>query len=163
MYIVNYKLFSVDFDFVDYSFKKLNLRPSPLKGISFSTHDSNLHQHGKHTIIQCVKYLFIYLAMQMWTLARFLLLAIGHLIQEDDEHWKNYLCLLDIMDILFARPVTADACAFAEVLLCDHHSKLKELYPNVSITLKLHSMIHMPRLMLEYVLLYFKYREKVYS
>ena len=88
-------------------------------------------------------------AMQMWTLGRFLPLVIGRL--EDDEHWDNFLCLLDIMDILFARPVTPDACALAEVMINDHHSKFKGLYPNTSITLKMHSMIHMPRLMLESV------------
>ena len=87
--------------------------------------------------------------MQMWTLGRFLPLAIGHLIPQDDEHWDNFF--LDIMDILFARPVTPDACALAEVLISDHHYKFQELYPHASITLKMHSMIHMPRLMLEYV------------
>ena len=86
--------------------------------------------------------------MQMW---RFLPLVIGHLIPEDDEHWDNFLCLLDIMDILFAHPVTTDACALAEVLISDHHSKFKDLYPHISVTPKMHSMIHMPRLMLEYV------------
>ena len=89
--------------------------------------------------------------MQMWTLGRFLPLVIGHLVPEDDQYWDNFLCLLDVMDILFARPVTPDACALAEVLISDHHSNFKDLYPHVSITLKMHSMIHMPRLMLEYV------------
>ena len=87
----------------------------------------------------------------MWTLARFLPLSVGHLVPEDDQHWENFLCLLDIMDILFARPVTPDACALAEVLISDHHLRFKELYPQTPITLKMHSMIHMPRLMLEYV------------
>ena len=87
--------------------------------------------------------------MQMWTLGRFLPLIIGHLVTEEDEYWDNFLCLLDIMDILFARPVTADACALAEVLISDHHTSFKELYPHCAITLKMHSMVHMPRLMLE--------------
>ena len=85
--------------------------------------------------------------MQMWTLGRFLPLLIGHLVEDDDDHWLNFLCLLDIIDILFARPVTADACALAEVLISDHHSSFIQLYPHLSITLKMHSMIHMPRLM----------------
>ena len=87
----------------------------------------------------------------MWTLARFLPLSVGHLLPEDDQHWENFLCLLDIMDILFARPVTPDACDLGEVLISDHHLKFKELYPQTPITLKVHSMIHMPRFMLEYV------------
>lgn len=91
------------------------------------------------------------LAMQMWTLGRFLPIAIGHLIPEGDEHWENFLSLLDVMDILFARQVTADACAYLDVLISDHHSTFRELYPHIPITMKLHSMIHMPRLILEYV------------
>ena len=87
--------------------------------------------------------------MQMWTLGRFLPLVVGHLIPEDEKHWENFLSLLDIMDILFACPVTPDACALAEVLISDHHTTFMELYPDASITLKMHSMIHMPRLMLE--------------
>ena len=81
--------------------------------------------------------------MQMWTLRRFLPLVIGHLVPEDDQYWENFLCLLDIMDILFARPITPDVRALAEVLISDHHSKFKDLYPNASITLKMYSMIHM--------------------
>ena len=66
--------------------------------------------------------------MQMWTLSRFLPLAIGHLVPEDDEHWENFLCLLDIMDIVFACPVGAAASGELEALISDHHSTFKELY-----------------------------------
>lgn len=89
------------------------------------------------------------LALQMWTLGRFLPLAIGHLITEGDEYWENFLGLLHIMDILFARHVTEDACAYLEVLISDHHSTFRELYPGTAITMKMHSMIHMPQLMLQ--------------
>lgn len=149
---MDYKLFSLNY--IDTSLKKLNVwlcdgdSPSPLKGISLATCDSNLHQHGQRIhdsfgVFTLQHYDCI--AMQMWTLGCFLPLAIGHLIPEDDEHWENFLSFLDIMDILFACPVTPDACALAEVLISDHHSKFKELYPLASITLKMHSMIHMPR------------------
>ena len=93
----------------------------------------------------------LYVAMQMWTLGRFLPILIGNLVEEEYEYWVNFFCLLDIMDILFARPVTTDVCALAEVLISDHHSSFRELYPHLSITLKMHSMIHMPGLMLLYV------------
>lgn len=86
--------------------------------------------------------------MQMWTLARFLPLAVGHFIPESEDYWENFLSLLDIMDILFARNVTKDACALLEVLISDHHSQFKELYPDIPITMKMHSMVHMPRLIL---------------
>ena len=87
--------------------------------------------------------------MQMWALARFLPLAIGHLIPEGDAHWENFLLLLDITDILFARPIAKEACGYLESLISDHHSCFRELYPHASVTMKMHSMIHMPRLILE--------------
>ena len=93
--------------------------------------------------------LYIYAAMQMWSLARFLPLVIGHLIPEDDELWDNFLCLLDIMDILFARDIEAHVCGHLEVLISEHHSTFSDLYPHASITMKMHSIIHMPRLILE--------------
>ena len=85
----------------------------------------------------------------MWTLARFLPLVIGHLIPEDDEYWENFLCLLDIMDILFAPNVSVDSCGYLEALISDHHSTFVELYPEAQITMKMHSIVHMPRLIME--------------
>ena len=88
-------------------------------------------------------------AMQMWTMGRFLPFAIGHLVPEDDKNWENFLCLLEIVDILFARRISEDQCGYLEALISDHHSTFKELYPDASITMKLHSLIHMPRLILK--------------
>ena len=149
------KMFSLDF--IDESIRRLNIqpcdgdRPSCLRGVSLQSQDSNLHQHGWQCMFMyiCSPSHHLSSAMQMWTLGRFLPLLVGHLVEDDDDHWLNFLCLLDIMDILFARPVTADACALAEVLISDHHSSFMQLYPHLSITLKMHSMIHMPRLMQE--------------
>ena len=56
MFLVHQQVFIdkklVTLDFIDDGFKKLNLhscdgdKPSPLAGISLTTNDSNLHQHG---------------------------------------------------------------------------------------------------------------------
>jgi hypothetical protein len=88
-------------------------------------------------------------ASQMWTFARFLPLVIGHRIPEDNELWENYLCLLSIMDILFAPIVDKEDCCYLESLICDYLHRLKVHFSDVRITPKLHYMIHMPRLMLE--------------
>ena len=87
--------------------------------------------------------------MQMWTLARFLPLAIGYIIAEDDPYWLNFIRLLEITGILFSRNISLFDCAYLESLISDHHLMFCELYPNQNITPKLHSMIHMPRLMVE--------------
>ena len=86
----------------------------------------------------------------MWTLGRFLPLVIGHLVPFDNELWINYLRLLDIMDVLFASKVNKEDCSYLESLISDHHHSLKLIYPALHVTPKLHYMIYMPRLMLEY-------------
>lgn len=88
------------------------------------------------------------LAAQMWTLARFLPLAIGHLVPNNEPHWYNFLRLLEIMDILFARKVSKEDCGYLESLISDHHIAFCQLYDQ-PITPKLHSMVHIPRLILE--------------
>ena len=90
----------------------------------------------------------------MWTFARFLPLVIGHKFSEDDEYWLNFLRLLEITDIVFSREITIDMCGYLKSLISDHHSCFKELYSDVSITMKMHSMIHLPRLTIEYVYMY---------
>lgn len=87
--------------------------------------------------------------MQMWTMGRFLPLVIGHKIPEGEEHWANFLRLLEIMDILFAHRIPEEECGYLESLISDHHTSFIELYPNSSITMKMHSMVHMPRLILQ--------------
>ncbi len=105
-----------------------------------------LHSHTYSTINTC--FYFLITAMQMWTLARFLPLIIGPLIPEDNEHWEKILCLLDILDILFASPISPSVCGDLEALISDHHSTFIELYPFAKITMKMHSMVHLPRLLL---------------
>ena len=63
---------------------------------------------------------------------------------EGNEYWENFLRLLDIMDVLFARCIPTELCGYLESLISDHHSTFRSLYPNVSNTLKMHSMVHMP-------------------
>jgi hypothetical protein len=124
---------------IDWNFQVLNLgftdsdKPSLLSGILLNSSESTLRQH----------------AMQMWTLGRFLPLAIGHLVDENDEYWLNFLRLLDIMDILFAKKVPRNLIGYLESLISDHHHGFKIIYPNNSITPKMHNMIHMPRLILK--------------
>jgi len=87
--------------------------------------------------------------MQMWTLGRFLPLVIGHLIPEENPYWQNFIRLLEIMDYLFARKFSVEDCGYLETLISDHHIMFKELYPHVKITMIMHSIVHMPRLILE--------------
>ena len=102
-----------------------------------------------YTVVFTVTNDAINIAMQMWTVGHFLPLAIVHLIPTKDEHWENFLRLLDIMDIVSACKIVSEDCGFLEVLISDHYSCFNDLYPDVKITLKMDSMLHYQQLILE--------------
>ncbi len=70
-------------------------------------------------------------------------------ISEEDEYWANYLLLLQIVDLLMAQDVTEDEVAYLSLKVTDHHTAFVGLYPEQSITPKMHYMVHMPRLILK--------------
>ena len=90
-------------------------------------------------------------ASQMWLLGRLLPILVGQYVPEDDEHWCNYLLLLDIVDIMFFRRITEDTPGYLYQLVEEHHSNFTQLYPEYSVIPKMHFMIHVPRIMLRYV------------
>ncbi len=85
----------------------------------------------------------------MWLLGRLLPLLVGRYIPEADKYWKNYLLLLDIVDVLFSRRITDDTPGVLHELLREHHSDFATLYPSESIIPKMHYLIHTPRIMME--------------
>ena len=84
----------------------------------------------------------------MWTLGRFLPLAIGE-VPVENKYWKNLIMFLMIMDTLFAPTFRRDDCGYLESLINDHHVNFRLLYPHLRITPKMHYLIHTPHLMLE--------------
>lgn len=84
----------------------------------------------------------------MWLLGRILPLIIGDYVPDDDEHWENFLLLMEITDHLFAPCVTSDQASYLACLINDHHEAFKELYPSNNIIPKQHFMLHVPRLMI---------------
>ena len=48
----------------------------------------------------------------MWCLARMLPLMIGKDVSASDEHWSNFLVLLEILDYVFAPTLTHEAVAY---------------------------------------------------
>lgn len=81
---------------------------------------------------------------QLWLLARILPLLIGSAIPCDDDCWQCYLVLLKIIDIALVPVVTEDLCGILKVLIEGHHTSFKKLYPEWSITPKMHYMTHYP-------------------
>ena len=80
----------------------------------------------------------------MWCLARFLPLIIGDKVPEEDEYWMHFLKLLDIVDYVFAPLTTPDKAAYIAVLMEDFLTEFSSLYPDRSLTPKMHYMIHIP-------------------
>lgn len=84
----------------------------------------------------------------MWLLARILPLLVGDFVDEDDEHWKLYLQLMDIVDLIFCPKTSHEHAAYVATLISDHHSMFCELYRGKNIIPKMHFMVHMPKLMI---------------
>ncbi len=65
------------------------------------------------------------------------------------EYWANFLLLLRVVDLLTAPQITEDEVACLSLWVTEHHITFVELYPNETVTPKMHYMVHMPRLILK--------------
>lgn len=87
----------------------------------------------------------------MWCLSRVLPLIIGDFISHDDEHWENYLRLLQIEEIVFAISTTPRlAACYLEVLVAEYLEEFKRKYDRALIP-KQHFMVHYPKQILRFV------------
>ena len=59
------------------------------------------------------------------------------------------MLLLDIVDMLLAPELSEDDVALLATMISDHHIDFKRLYPQASITPKMHCIVHMPRSILK--------------
>ena len=129
---------------VNLGYMEASSRPTEI-----SLNDDKLKQNGKihlHNVGVCTTIgTNDHTASQMWLLGRLLPILVGQYIP---EHWCNYLLLLDIVDIMFARRITEDTPGVLHHLIEEHHSNFTRLYPERSVIPKMHFMIHVPRIML---------------
>ena len=95
--------------------------------------------------------IIILLASQMHFFGFTLPLMIGYFIPDDDEHWQLFLQMMDIVDHLFSPKLSAEHATYVATLIREHHEEFSRLYPHRSIIPKMYFMIHMPRLIREYV------------
>ena len=80
----------------------------------------------------------------MRCLARYLPLLVEDLVPEDNDNWRNFLLLMDIVDYIFAPTCNDLIVADLRFLLQVHHTEFKRLYPNNTIIPKMHYMLHYP-------------------
>ena len=88
----------------------------------------------------------------MWTLARLLPVMIGHLISDDDPHWKHYLELLEIVNLIFSPIVRPETPGYLEVLIEDNFHTFTLLYPEQGVIPKMHFLVHIPRFLARFVM-----------
>lgn len=86
----------------------------------------------------------------MWCLGRYLPLLIGDKVLEDDDSWLNFLLLMDIVDRVLATVCSMSVVAALRHMICIHHLEFQRLYPNKTITPKMHFLIHYPEMIARY-------------
>uniref|UniRef100_A0A1X7V4A6 Uncharacterized protein n=1 Tax=Amphimedon queenslandica TaxID=400682 RepID=A0A1X7V4A6_AMPQE len=103
-------------------------KPSVISSTTLKNKDHNLKQT----------------ATEMWCLARLLPIMIGNHIPKDNPYWLHFLALLEIVDYLFAPIISTECLDHMRILIRDHHSAFKELYPECNLIPKMHYMVHYP-------------------
>ena len=94
-----------------YNDPELKSKPLIIPITTLDSNDHKLNQEGTHiTTID----IYILVAAQMWTLARFLPFLLG---PEDDAYWENFLLLLSIIDIIMAPVVSQDEIAYLRSII----------------------------------------------
>lgn len=102
--------------------------------------------------VHCIDIILtLYIASQMWTLGRLLPIVIGHLIPDDNPHWKHYLETLDIVDLIFLPTVRPETPGYLEILIEDNLHTFTVLYPEQGVIPKMHFLIHIPRFLARFV------------
>lgn len=81
----------------------------------------------------------------MWLLASYLPLMIGDLIPENDKKWECFLLLLDILQICTAKVLNSAHAGILEALVDRHHTLFSQCYPHLTITPKMHYLVHFPQ------------------
>ena len=92
----------------------------------------------------------LFLASQMWCLARMLPLMLADIMTEDfNDNWQNFLCLLKIEEIVFAPSCTTELAAYLVVLVEEYLEQFTKLYDQRVIP-KQHYMVHYARQIVRY-------------
>ena len=85
----------------------------------------------------------------MWLLGRLIPYMFAEDVPESDQYWRNYLQMLEILDLLMAPEITVDEVRYLGVIINAYLTAFVELYTSSSIIPKHHFMIHMARLSLK--------------
>lgn len=93
--------------------------------------------------------MLLYVAAQLWCLARMLPLLLGDYVTENEPHWDNFLLMLTITDYVFAPVISEDIIGYLKILIQEHHEAFCILYPSMPIIPKQHYVVHLPEFILK--------------
>ena len=97
-------------------------------------------------------FLIAFNILKAWLLRWLIPFMIGSFIPESDDHYRNYLLMLEITDYLMAPKISEDDVSYLKLLIEDHHTTFLDLYPQSSVIPKIDVLlyyIHMPKLTLK--------------
>ena len=113
----------------------------------------------KSLYIDYLLHLFWFSATQMLCLALHLPFIIGHAIHEDDDRWRCFILLLKITSICSTYEIKKEHIPVLKMLIDEHHSLFRVVYPDASFIPKMHYMVHYPSLLLRYYKLQTLYKK----
>lgn len=164
---ITYKTFANLLEGLELAYMEMDNKPTVIPARVLNSDDKHLGQKGTqqyfmatvknhvnhityktnyvHNVLHIINFMS-FPAAQMWLLGRLLPYLIGEYIPPTNEHWQNYLRLLEIVDLLFSPCITEDDVGYLSVLITEHHQVFVSLYSNTQLLPKHHYMIHMPRL-----------------
>ena len=67
---------------------------------------------------------------------------IGSFIPESDDHYRNYLLILEITDYLMAKEISEDDVSYLKLLIEDHHTAFLDLYSQSSVIPKMDVLLY---------------------
>lgn len=81
----------------------------------------------------------------MLCLVRYFVLIVGDLVESNDDVWKYYPLLLEMLEILTAQTFTNQVLDYVENLISEHHQKFQDVFKE-PLRSKFHLLLHYPRI-----------------
>lgn len=124
-----------------FSLQELNSR---IKTFDYGTTKNAPPQITESTLI---KKKLMMSAAEMWTLIRYLSLIISNLIPRDDEIWRLFQSMRDLVEMVMSYNHDRNAHSVLQTSISDYLRLLIQLFPG-SLKPKHHFLVHYPRILL---------------
>ena len=127
--IFSVRLFNQRLVNFDYGYSELGNKPAEIDKLALKKPEGRIWQS----------------ASQMLLLLAIIPFLIADLIPHENPHWNCFLLLIKICQICISWQIDSGMIDYLQVLIEDNHTIFTKLYPNLTVTPKMHYMIHYPR------------------